>query len=92
MGSFLKSLLVLGPSSVLSFLLPSPKGTAEGCDSLGDTGSEPHGGLLLLRFGKLLLLLPSLRSMSPERIELLFFRKTIGNAPMEKLLCDMFKN
>ncbi|KAL6051372.1 hypothetical protein STEG23_036359 [Scotinomys teguina] len=26
------------------------------------------------------------------RIELLFFRKTIGNTPMEKLLCDMFKN
>ena len=47
---------------------------------------------LLSRFGKLLLLLPSLRFISSERVELLFFRKTIGNTPMEKLLCDMFKN
>ncbi|XP_053128694.1 photoreceptor-specific nuclear receptor [Hemicordylus capensis] len=45
-----------------------------------------------LRFGKLLLLLPSLKCISSERIELLFFRRTIGNTPMEKLLCDMFKN
>ncbi|XP_048185386.1 photoreceptor-specific nuclear receptor [Perognathus longimembris pacificus] len=45
-----------------------------------------------VRFGKLLLLLPSLRFITAERIELLFFRKTIGNTPMEKLLCDMFKN
>ena len=45
-----------------------------------------------LRFGKLLLLLPSLRFVSSERIELLFFHRTIGNTPMEKLLCDMFKN
>lgn len=47
---------------------------------------------LLFRFGKLLLLLPSLRFITAERIERLFFRKTIGNTPMEKLLCDMFKN
>ncbi|XP_066244647.1 photoreceptor-specific nuclear receptor [Saccopteryx leptura] len=45
-----------------------------------------------VRFGKLLLLLPSLRFVTSERMELLFFRKTIGNTPMEKLLCDMFKN
>ncbi|XP_067091158.1 photoreceptor-specific nuclear receptor [Osmerus mordax] len=44
------------------------------------------------RFGKLLLLLPSLHFVSSERIEQLFFHKTIGNTPMEKLLCDMFKN
>ncbi|XP_020037519.2 photoreceptor-specific nuclear receptor [Castor canadensis] len=58
---------------------------------LSQHGQAHHPGQPV-RFGKLLLLLPSLRSMSPERIELLFFRKTIGNAPMEKLLCDMFKN
>lgn len=46
----------------------------------------------LCRFGKLLLLLPSLRFVNSERIELLFFHRTIGNTPMEKLLCDMFKN
>ncbi|XP_060611566.2 photoreceptor-specific nuclear receptor isoform X1 [Anolis sagrei] len=45
-----------------------------------------------VRFGKLLLLLPSLKFISSDRIELLFFRRTIGNTPMEKLLCDMFKN
>uniref|UniRef100_A0A8C4TCI5 Photoreceptor-specific nuclear receptor n=1 Tax=Erpetoichthys calabaricus TaxID=27687 RepID=A0A8C4TCI5_ERPCA len=45
-----------------------------------------------VRFGKLLLLLPSLRFVNSERIELLFFHRTIGNTPMEKLLCDMFKN
>jgi len=43
------------------------------------------------RFGRLLLLLPLLRLVPPERIENLFFRRTIGNTPMEKLLCDMFK-
>ncbi|XP_034541927.1 photoreceptor-specific nuclear receptor isoform X2 [Notolabrus celidotus] len=44
------------------------------------------------RFGRLLLLLPSLRFVSPEKIEQLFFHRTIGSTPMEKLLCDMFKN
>ncbi|KAJ8417597.1 hypothetical protein AAFF_G00224400 [Aldrovandia affinis] len=44
------------------------------------------------RFGKLLLLLPALRFVASEQIELLFFRTDIGNTPMEKLLCDMFKN
>ncbi|XP_029992384.1 photoreceptor-specific nuclear receptor [Sphaeramia orbicularis] len=44
------------------------------------------------RFGRLLLLLPSLHFVSSEKIEQLFFSKTIGNTPMEKLLCDMFKN
>lgn len=51
----------------------------------------PDSALPASRFGKLLLLLPSLRFLTAERIELLFFRKTIGNTPMEKLLCDMFK-
>ncbi|KAM4618238.1 photoreceptor-specific nuclear receptor-like [Polymixia lowei] len=44
------------------------------------------------RFGRLLLLLPSLHFVSSEKIEQLFFHRTIGNTPMEKLLCDMFKN
>ncbi|XP_040824418.1 photoreceptor-specific nuclear receptor [Ochotona curzoniae] len=54
--------------------------------------SKAHHPSQPVRFGKLLLLLPSLRFLSSERVELLFFRKTIGNTPMEKLLCDMFKN
>ncbi|XP_054439241.1 photoreceptor-specific nuclear receptor [Pteronotus mesoamericanus] len=53
---------------------------------------EAHHPRQPVRFGKLLLLLPSLRFITSERVELLFFRKTIGNTPMEKLLCDMFKN
>ncbi|XP_026221962.1 photoreceptor-specific nuclear receptor isoform X2 [Anabas testudineus] len=44
------------------------------------------------RFGRLLLLLPSLHFVSSEKIEHLFFHRTIGSTPMEKLLCDMFKN
>ncbi|XP_071493523.1 photoreceptor-specific nuclear receptor-like [Diadema antillarum] len=44
------------------------------------------------RFGRLLLLLPSLRFVASEQIERLFFRCTIGDTPMERLLCDMFKN
>lgn len=47
---------------------------------------------MFLRFGRLLLLLPALHFVSSERIELLFFHRTIGNTPMEKLLCGMFKN
>ncbi|KAG8012679.1 Photoreceptor-specific nuclear receptor, partial [Nibea albiflora] len=44
------------------------------------------------RFGRLLLLLPSLHYVSSQKIEQLFFQRTIGSTPMEKLLCDMFKN
>ncbi|KAM8892832.1 photoreceptor-specific nuclear receptor-like isoform 2-T2 [Spinachia spinachia] len=44
------------------------------------------------RFGRLLLLLPSLHFVSSEKIEQLFFPTTTGGTPMEKLLCDMFKN
>lgn len=43
------------------------------------------------RFGKLLLLLPSLRSVSNNTIEELFFRRTIGNIPIERIICDMYK-
>ncbi|XP_040018081.2 photoreceptor-specific nuclear receptor [Gasterosteus aculeatus] len=44
------------------------------------------------RFGRLLLLLPSLHFVSSEKIERLFFHTSIGSTPMEKLLCDMFKS
>ncbi|XP_025078388.1 photoreceptor-specific nuclear receptor-like isoform X2 [Pomacea canaliculata] len=44
------------------------------------------------RFGRLLLTMPALRYVPSERIERLFFGRTIGNTPMEKLLCDMFKS
>ncbi|ELT91492.1 hypothetical protein CAPTEDRAFT_53417, partial [Capitella teleta] len=44
------------------------------------------------RFGKLILLLPALKTISPRTLERLFFGKTIGNVPVERLLCDMFKS
>ena len=43
------------------------------------------------RFGKLLLLLPSLKSVSGKAIEALFFKKTIGAIPIERIICDMYK-
>ncbi|XP_066293569.1 photoreceptor-specific nuclear receptor-like isoform X2 [Branchiostoma lanceolatum] len=45
-----------------------------------------------VRFGRLLLLLPALRGVRARGIEELFFRPTIGNIPIERLLCDMFKS
>ena len=45
-----------------------------------------------IRFGKLLLMLPSLRMVCPKAIEELFFRQTIGSVAIESLLCDMFKS
>ncbi|KAK3097480.1 hypothetical protein FSP39_009988 [Pinctada imbricata] len=44
------------------------------------------------RFGKLLLLLPTLQTISSKTIEEVFFRKTIGHMSMEKLIIDMYKS
>jgi hypothetical protein len=44
------------------------------------------------RFGKLLLLLPSLRTVSSQTIEELFFKKTIGNISIERVILDMYKS
>lgn len=44
------------------------------------------------RFGRLLLMLPLLRTLNSHRIESIYFQRTIGNTPMEKVLCDMYKN
>ncbi|CAG2168794.1 unnamed protein product, partial [Oppiella nova] len=44
------------------------------------------------RFGKLLLMLPSLRSVSGNTIKDLFFSRQIGNIPIDKLLADMYKS
>ncbi|GFY46401.1 photoreceptor-specific nuclear receptor [Trichonephila inaurata madagascariensis] len=43
------------------------------------------------RFGRLLLLLPSLRQIPPDIIETVFFSKSIGSTPIVKLLGDLFK-
>lgn len=42
------------------------------------------------RFGRLLLLLPSLRAIRSVTIEMLFFKETIGNVPISRLLRDMY--
>jgi nuclear receptor subfamily 2 group A len=43
------------------------------------------------RFGRLLLLLPSLRAIRQKTIELLFFKETIGSVPISRLLGDMYQ-
>ena len=43
------------------------------------------------RFGKLLLILPTLNGISPRTIETLFFRKTVGNIKVEKVIADLFQ-
>lgn len=44
-----------------------------------------------LRLGNILLLLSRLRTIDPHAIEELFFRKTIGAIPIEKIICDMYR-
>lgn len=43
------------------------------------------------RFGRLLLLLPSLRAIRASTIESLFFKDTIGAVPIARLLTDMYQ-
>lgn len=42
------------------------------------------------RFGRLLLLLPSLRAIRTSTIETLFFKETIGSVQIARLLVDMY--
>eukprot|EP00094_Tigriopus_californicus_P013144 TCALIF_12711-PA protein Name:"Similar to nr2e1 Nuclear receptor subfamily 2 group E member 1 (Xenopus laevis)" AED:0.12 eAED:0.12 QI:0/0.57/0.37/0.87/0.85/0.87/8/59/587 len=43
-----------------------------------------------VRFGRLLLLLPALQSISAKTVEMLFFKKTVGNIAMERVIGDLF--
>lgn len=43
------------------------------------------------RFGRFLLLLPSLQTVKPSTVERLFFRETIGAIPLARLLGDMYQ-
>lgn len=43
------------------------------------------------RFGRLLLLVPSLRAVRQATVENLFFKDTIGEIPMQRLLIDMYQ-
>ncbi|OXA56108.1 Nuclear receptor subfamily 2 group E member 1 [Folsomia candida] len=42
------------------------------------------------RFGRMLLLVPSLRAVRQHTVESLFFKDTIGEIPMQRLLIDMY--
>ncbi|XP_074662793.1 nuclear receptor subfamily 2 group E member 1-like [Tubulanus polymorphus] len=44
------------------------------------------------RFGKLLLILPCLRGISCNAIERLFFKETIGEIPIDRLICDIYQS
>ncbi|XP_063224740.1 nuclear receptor subfamily 2 group E member 1-like [Bacillus rossius redtenbacheri] len=44
------------------------------------------------RFGKLLLLLPAVHGVGRQSLEELFFRKTVGDVPIERLLGDMLQS
>ncbi|KAJ8027153.1 Nuclear receptor subfamily 2 group E member 1 [Holothuria leucospilota] len=44
------------------------------------------------RFGKLLLLLPSLRAIRPSTLEQVFFRNTLGPMPISSVLTDLYKS
>lgn len=44
------------------------------------------------RFGKLLILLPMLKSVSTQTIEDVFFKKTIGNISIDRVILDMYKS
>ncbi|KAJ8708439.1 hypothetical protein PYW07_010564 [Mythimna separata] len=56
------------------------------------THARTAHGTAPARFGRLLLLLPLLRLVTPQQLEREFFAKTIGQTPMEKVLADMYKN
>ena len=43
-----------------------------------------------LRFGRLLLLLPSVAALSGKILEDLFFKKTVGNIAVERVVSDLF--
>ncbi|RNA33127.1 photoreceptor-specific nuclear receptor-like, partial [Brachionus plicatilis] len=44
------------------------------------------------RFGKLLLVLPMLKTVGGQRIEKLYFSQSIANLSIEKILTDLIKN
>ena len=45
-----------------------------------------------LRFSRLMLLLPAIRAIAASTIGELFFRKTIGNTPIERIISDLYNS
>ena len=50
---------------------------------------HPH---LPTRFGRLLLTLARVRCVTPHAVTAIFFRETVGNIPIDRLILDIFKN
>ena len=74
--------------------IEGPHGIGGGSGSSGVGSASLNSGIGTpgTRFGRLLMLLANLRVGNAHRIEKTFFEKIIGNAKMEKLLCDMFQS
>lgn len=51
-----------------------------------------HASFGALRFSRILMVLPFLKSVSSSVIEELFFRRTIGVIPIERIICDVYKS
>ncbi|KAK0178846.1 hypothetical protein PV327_007694 [Microctonus hyperodae] len=85
-----------GSSSPMSTAsrLKDPALVARLCDgahlALGQRFNSTFYGAL--RYGKLILLIASLKAVSSNAIVELFFRGTIGVIPMERILCDMYRS
>ena len=61
-------------------------GYVQGLGGAGSHSLPPH-----LRFAKLLLRLPALRSIGLECLEHLFFFKLIGDTPIDTFLMEMLE-
>lgn len=47
--------------------------------------------MLDFRFGRLLLVLPLLRTIGSDKIERIFFANTFGNTSIERIISKMYK-
>ena len=47
--------------------------------------------IFLLRFGRLLLVIPLLRMVRPNLVESLFFRETVGETNIKNIILDLYK-
>jgi len=59
---------------------------------LNSTSCLSNQHRMATRYPRLLLALSALQTTPSNSIEKIYFEKTIGATPMEKLLCDMFKS
>ena len=47
--------------------------------------------IFLVRFGRLLLVIPLLRMVRPNLVETLFFRETVGETNIKNIILDLYK-